>query len=118
MEALVLQHPRQSDHPAQQPDTGNGGFRGTGTVTGADEGMWSGKAKREEEGEVAKKTQLEDLAISPCSSETLDSPTSSLFLRSSRGRECGEETGTLESTELPQGTTGQGKFLSFPASER
>lgn len=60
MEALVLQHPRQSDHPAQQPDPGNGGFRGTGTVTGAGEGMWSGKAKREEEGEVAKKTQLED----------------------------------------------------------
>lgn len=27
--------------------------------------MWSGKVKQEEEGQVAKKTQLEDLAIPP-----------------------------------------------------
>lgn len=39
MEVLALQNARQDDHSAQQP-----GFRGAGTATGADAGMWSGKA--------------------------------------------------------------------------
>lgn len=87
--------------------------------------MWSGKVKQEEEGQVAKKTQLEDLAIPPCSPETLDSPTSSPFLLggksslpSSEAQECEYrvKTETLERMELPQGATGHGE-ASFISSQ-
>lgn len=85
--------------------------------------MWSGKIKQEQEGQAAKKTQLEDLTIPPYSSETLDSPTSSPFLLggksslpSSEAQECeyGVKTGTLERMELPQRATGEGEaFFIF-----
>lgn len=63
--ARVLQGPRLGDHLAQHPDPGKGGFRVAGAVTGADAGIWSGKAKQEEERQVAKKPQLEDPATPP-----------------------------------------------------
>lgn len=87
--------------------------------------MWSGKVKQEEEGQAAKKTQVEDLTIPPCSSETPDSPTSSPFLfggksslPSSEAQECeyGVKIGTLERMALPQGATGQGE-ASFISSQ-
>lgn len=60
-EVLLLQGPRLGGLLAQQSDPGEGGVRVADVVAG----VWSGKAKQEEERQVAKKTQLGDPATMP-----------------------------------------------------
>lgn len=87
--------------------------------------VWSGKAKQEEERQVAKKTQLGDLATMPPLSEPLDAPTpSSLsflvakltpFLRSLNVRDCEKETRTLERMNDHREPEASGMFFSVLA---
>lgn len=60
-DVLLLQGPRLGGLLAQQADPGEGGVRVADVVAG----VWSGKAKQEEERQVAKKTQLGDPATMP-----------------------------------------------------
>lgn len=77
---------------------------------------------------MAKKTQLEDLAILLAAQRPWIPPLRllsflvakaySLPQKLSSEREYGKGTGTLERMELLQGSQAWGKFRSYPASER